>query len=129
MRDLAALQAVLAGLDESSIVLSDIWIYVPTKNDRANEKDVLRRLVHCAKTVPEVSRAIGKVIIPGAVVRQNGFSLNEGHHGVCIDGTPVRERRLDALSLAHFPVRSIDQFTLRTILYRLALAPTADFKP
>ncbi len=129
MPDRAALEAVLAGLDESSIGLSDIATYVPTENDPANEKDVLRRIVHCAKTVPEVSRAIGKVIIPGAVVRQNGFSLNEGHHGVCIDGTPVRERRLDALSLAHFPVRSIDQFTLRTILYRLAWASRADYNP
>src|SRR5258708_1949952 len=129
MPDRAALEAVLAGLDAASIGLSDIATYVPTENDPANEKDVLRRIVHCAKTVPEVSRAIGKVIIPGAVVRQNGFSLNEGHHGVCIDGTPVRQRRLDAFSLAHFPVRSIDQFTLRTILYRLASAPRPGYNP
>jgi glycosyl transferase family 2/alpha 1,4-glycosyltransferase len=129
MANRSELETVLAGLDEASIGLSDIATYVPTVKDDANEKDVLRRIVHCAKTIPEVSRAIGKVIIPGAVVRQSGFSLNEGHHGVCIDGKPVRERRLDALSLAHFPVRSIDQFTLRTILYRLAWASRADYNP
>jgi len=129
MANRSALENVLAGLDEASIGLSDIATYVPTENDDANEKDVLRRILHCAKTVPEVSRAIGKVIIPGAVVRQSGFSLNEGHHGVCIDGKPVRERWLDGLALAHFPVRSIDQFTLRTILYRLAWASRADYNP
>src|SRR5262249_29916103 len=49
--------------------------------------------------------------------------------GGCIDGKPVRERWLDGLALAHFPVRSIDQFTLRTILYRLAWASRADYNP
>ena len=67
--------------------------YIPTENDDPDERDVLRRIVHRAKTHPDISCKIGKVIIPGAVIRQPGFSLNEGHHGVCIDGRPVPERR------------------------------------
>jgi hypothetical protein len=57
MANRSELETVLAGLDEASIGLSDIATYVPTVKDDANEKDVLRRIVHCAKTIPEVSRA------------------------------------------------------------------------
>ena len=75
----------------------------------------MRRIVHRTKTIPEISCKIGKVSIPGAVIKQPGFTIDEGHHGVCIDGKPVAERRLDGFSLAHFPIRSIDQFTMRAI--------------
>lgn len=118
--DRATLEAALAGLDGTSLGLSNVVTYVPTENDDLKEIDVLRRIVHRAKTVPDIGCKIGKVIIPGELARHAGFSLNEGHHGVSIDGRPVPERWLDALSLAHFPVRSADQFVLRTALCRLA---------
>ena len=129
VRDRAAFEAVLAGLDGNSIGQSDIINYVPTEIDDFSEIDVLRRIVHRAKTIPDVSCKIGKVIIPAAVIQQPGFSLNEGHHGVCIDGKQVPERRLEGLSLAHFPVRSINQFILRTILCRLAWTARSDYDP
>ena len=81
------------------------------------------------KTIPEISCKIGKVSIPGAVIKQPGFAIDEGHHGVCIDGKPVAERRLDGFSLAHFPIRSIDQFTMRAILCRLAWSSRSDYNP
>lgn len=127
--DRSALEAALAGLDEASIGLSELVTYVPTENDDLNESDVLRRITHCVKPVPELNSPLGKVIIPGAVAKQTGFSLNEGHHGVRVDGRPIREQRLDGLSLAHFPVRSVDQFILRSILYRLAWACRSDYNP
>ena len=127
--DRAALESALAGLDEATIGLSDLVNYIPTANDDANEMDVLRRIVHRTKTIPEISCKIGKVSIPGAVIKQPGFTIDEGHHGVCIDGKPVAERRLDGLSLAHFPIRSIDQFTMRAILCRLAWSSRSDYNP
>src|SRR5262245_7797715 len=77
----AALEAALSDLDEATIGLSDLVNYIPTANDDASEKDVLRRIVHRTKTIPNISCKIGKVSIPGAVINQPGFSLNEGHHG------------------------------------------------
>ena len=127
--DRSALEAALADLGAASIGLSDVINYVPTENDDWNERDVLRRIVHRTQLIPDISCKIGKVIIPGAVIKQPGFSLNEGHHGVCIGGKPVPERRIEGLSLAHFPVRSVDQFTLRTILCRLAWASRSDYNP
>jgi hypothetical protein len=127
--DRAGLEAVLADLDPASIGLSEVINYIPTESDDLNEMDVLRRIVHRAKTTPDTSCKIGKVIIPGAVIKQPGFSLNEGHHGVCINGKPVPERRVEGLSLAHFPVRSINQFILRTILCRLAWSSRSDYNP
>jgi glycosyl transferase family 2 len=127
--DRAALEAALADLDPASIGLSEVVNYVPTASDDADELDVLRRIMHRAKTRPDTGSRICKVVIPGAVIRQPGFSLNEGHHGVCIDGKPVAERRIEGLSLAHFPVRSIDQFILRTILCRLAWSSRSDYNP
>src|SRR5262249_15601039 len=46
-----------------------------------------------------------------------------------VNGQPVPERRLEELTLAHFPVRSIDQFTLRTILRRIAWSLRSDYNP
>ena len=127
--DRATLEAALAGLDGTSLGLSNVMSYIPTEKDDLNEMDVLRRIVHRATTVPDIGCKIGKVIIPGQLVTHAGFSLNEGHHGVSIDGKPVPERWLDALNLAHFPVRSIDQFILRTALCRLAWSSRADYNP
>jgi glycosyl transferase family 2 len=125
----AALEGALSGLDEATIGLSDLVNYIPTANDDANEKDALRRIVHRTKTIPNINCKIGKVSIPGAVINQPGFSLNEGHHGVCVDGKPIVERRLDGLSLAHFPVRSADQFIMRAILCRLSWTSRSDYNP
>jgi hypothetical protein len=125
----AALEAVLSGLDEATVGLSTLVNYIPTANDDADELDVLRRIVHRTKTIPDISCKIGKVSIPGAVIKQPGFSLNEGHHGVCVDGKPIAERRLDGLSLAHFPVRSAEQFIMRAILCRLSWSLRSDYDP
>jgi Glycosyl transferase family 2/Alpha 1,4-glycosyltransferase conserved region len=125
--DRAALEVALADLDADSIGLSDVINYIPTESDDWNETDVLRRIVHRTKTIPDINCKIGKVIIPGAVIRQPGVSLNED--GVCIGGKPVPERRIQGMSLAHFPVRSVDQFTLRIILFRLAWASRSDYNP
>ena len=125
----AALEAALSSVGEATIGLSDLVNYIPTANDNTNEKDVLRRIVHRTKTIPDISCKIGKVSIPGAVIKQAGFSLNEGHHGVCVDGKPIAERRLDGLSLAHFPVRSAEQFIMRAILCRLSWSLRSDYNP
>ena len=127
--DRPTLEAALADLDPASTGLSEVVNYIPTGSDDPDELDVLRRIVHRVQTKPDAGEKICKVIIPGAVIRQPGFSLNEGHHGVCIDGKPVPKRRVEGLSLAHFPIRSIDQFILRTILCRLAWSSRSDYNP
>jgi hypothetical protein len=129
MPDRTALEAVLADLDGATVGLADLVSYIPTADDEAKETDVPRRIVHRAKTIPDIACKIGKVAIPGAVIGRDRFSLSEGHHGVRIDGKPVPECRLDGLSLAHFPVRSIDQFIMRAILCRLAWASRSDYDP
>jgi hypothetical protein len=129
MPDRAALEAALADLNGATIGHVDVVNYIPTADDDAKQIDVPRRIVHRAKTIPEIAPKIGKVVIPGAVIGQAGFALAEGHHGVSIDREPVPERRLEAVTLAHFPVRSIDQFIMRTILCRLAWASRSDYDP
>lgn len=127
--DRAELEAAFARLDEATIGLVDLASYVPTATDDAQEMDVPRRIVHRAKTIPDIPRKIGKVVIPGAAIAQQGFALGEGHHGVSIDRKPVPERRLEAVTLAHFPIRSVDQFVMRAILCRLAWASRSDYDP
>ncbi len=123
----AAFEALLADLDGTAVGLMDLDNYIPTANDDLNEMDVLRRIVHRAKIIPDIACKISKVVIPGAMIEQTGFSLSEGHHGVRIDGEPVPERRLEGLTLIHFPVRSIDQFISRAILCRLAWSSRSDY--
>lgn len=127
--DRSTLETALADLDGTSLGLSRIINYVPTESDDLKEMDVLRRIVHRAGTIPDIGCKIGKVIIPGELIKRAGFTLNEGHHGVSIDGKSVPERWLDALSLAHFPVRSIEQFVMRTALCHLAWSSRSDYNP
>jgi hypothetical protein len=127
--DRAALEGALADLDATSVGMSNVVNYIPTEFDDPDETDVLRRIVHCARMIPDVGSQLGKALIPGALIKRPGFALNEGHHGVSVDGRSVPERRLDTLSLAHFPVRSIDQFILRTALCRLAWMSRSDYNP
>jgi hypothetical protein len=127
--DRAALEAALSDLDATTVGLSDIVNYIPTANDNVDELDVLRRIVHRAKTIPHISCKIGKVSIPGALINQAGFSIDEGHHAVRIDGTPIATRRLDGLTLAHFPIRSANQFIMQVIMCRLAWHSRSDHNP
>jgi hypothetical protein len=125
----AALESALAELDKDSVGLCEIVNFVPSLDDDQNEPDVLRRVVHRVQTDPAIDYKVGNVILPGAVISRPGFSLSEGQHGGLLESQPVRERRLDTLSLAHFPVRSIDQFMLRSILCRLSWSSRTDYNP
>ncbi|MGA7487991.1 MAG: glycosyltransferase family 2 protein [Xanthobacteraceae bacterium] len=127
--DRAALEAALADLDRAGIGLLKVENYIPTENDDLNETDVLRRIVHRASTLPDIGSKLGKVVIPGGLIKRPGFVLNEGHHAVSVDGRPVPQHWLDAVSLAHFPVRSIDQFILRTSVCRLSWGSRSDYNP
>ena len=71
--DRATLEAALADLDPASIGLSEVVNYIPTASDDPDELDVLRRIVHRAKTKPDTGSRIFKVVIPGAVIRQPAF--------------------------------------------------------
>ena len=69
-----------------------------------------------------------KVATPPATTPQSAI-WHFGWHGVCINGRPVPERGVEGLSLAHFPIRSINQFILRSILCRLAWSSRSDYNP
>lgn len=129
LRDRAALEATLSGLDGDTVGLSDIVNYIPTADDDANDMDVLRRIVHRVKTIPHIDCKIGKVSIPGALISRPGFSIDEGHHAIRVNGTPVATRRLDGLTLAHFPIRSANQFIMQVIMCRLAWHSRWDHNP
>ena len=127
--DRAALEAALSDLDPTTVGLSDIVNYIPTADDNVEEMDVMRRIVHRVETIPHLSCKIGKVSIPGALIGRPGFSIDEGHHAVRVDGTPIATRRLDNLTLAHFPVRSANQFIMQVIMCRLAWHSRSDHNP
>ena len=125
----SSLERALAELDGASVGSCDVVNYIPYADDDSSECDVLRRIVHRVRTIPELSCKIRKVIIPAAVVARAGFSLHEGHHGVQIDGKRAREQRVGELELAHFPVRSIEQFAHRAIVCSLAWYSRSDYNP
>jgi hypothetical protein len=127
--DRAALEAALSDLNGSTVGLSEIVTFIPTAHDDASERDVPRRVVHRATLIPDISCTGFKVSVPGALIRRPGFLMDEGQHGACIGWTPIASRRLKGVSLAHFPIRSAEQFMMRAILFRIAWQSRADYHP
>ncbi len=100
------LRAALSMLPRDAITLIPWKTYVPTPEDDPQETDVLRRIRH--RRSSEV-RPFSKALIPSSLFDR--AILQTGNHTV-LDRTtrqPLPTFPSNALSLAHFPVRSAEQ--------------------
>jgi Glycosyl transferase family 2 len=92
---------------EPLVPLAVPWkTYVPLPSEDPAEPNVLKRICHRRKVEQPLWT---KVIVPGIVCRERGCSLSFGNHSV-VDwhGQPIPSE-LVQLSMAHFPIRSMQQ--------------------
>lgn len=120
------LEAALADLADDTIGLSNYVQYIPKETDDYSEQDVVRRVVHRAEVRPKL---VGKVVVPGRLVAHPEFSISEGNHRAALAGKHLSSRRVDQLDLAHFPIRSIEQFVSRAVVSHLAWISRSDYNP
>jgi glycosyltransferase involved in cell wall biosynthesis len=90
--------------------------YVPQAGDKPDEPHLHRRIQHRREDEGMVH---GKVLIPGDLVRRRRLTVSHGSHRVSVRRR-FKDRRVkglppDDLVLAHFPVRSAAQITLRAV--------------
>jgi hypothetical protein len=93
--------------------------YCPSASDRENEVNPVVRIGHCRLIEPETS---WKVVVPAVLAADDSISACQGNHFLVRDGQVVKGCRIDAIRLAHFPVRSAEQYAAKTILSAMQYA-------
>jgi hypothetical protein len=129
VRDRALLEALVAQIPKGAVGYLENVDYVPTPSDQDDEIDAVRRIVHVAITAPPRAPKVFKLVIPAAVAQRVGFLVGEGTHSANIGGKSLPQHRLQSANIAHFPVRSIDQFVSKVVIGRLAWLTRPDFNP
>ena len=127
--DRKALEAEIAALapDEAGLLIPDQ--YAPTESDDAGEPDPVRRIIHRIVAEPALPLFHGKAIAPYALGSAPSFEMSEGNHHVLIANRRARERWLASARIAHFPVRSVEQFVSKVVTTRLAWLSRRDYRP
>ena len=93
--------------------------YVPTPADDWSVIDPIRRIVNRRDREPI---QFCKVVVRFDVASDANFFLDAGNHSASIAGKAVPQRKLDYVSLAHFPLRSIEQLSSKALLGDWALS-------
>jgi hypothetical protein len=118
------LHLVLAAASKDS-PLELLWkTYIPSTHDDPSEKNVLKRIQH--RAVREVGH-FAKIAIPEGLLSK-GLRIGMGNHGLTDSrGLPaIKNGPCQELALAHFPVRSPEQFMGKVLAGWLATAAKAE---
>jgi glycosyl transferase family 2 len=105
----------LARLPDERPVAVDMRFYVPTPDDPTDEPNVLRRVQHRRELEGGLWRR--KLLAPSRWAGNSRYFLSQGSH-VLVDGVTrefVRTSLPEGLVLAHFPVRSAQQFARKVL--------------
>lgn len=116
----AAMRSLLKAVPRGGVTALEWMSYVPLPEDPAGEVDVLARITH--HRAREVSRTL-KLAVGGDLAADPGFLWSHGMHRAVRgldDLSP--EPQSPALSLAHVPVRSVEQLRAKVAVSRLANA-------
>lgn len=129
VRDRTALEAEIAslGAEEAGLLVSDH--YAPTELDDSAEPDPVGRITHRIAAEPALPLFHGKAIAPYALGNADGVEMGEGNHHILVANRRSSERWLTSARIAHFPVRSIEQFISKVVTTRLAWLSRCDYRP
>ena len=93
--------------------------YVPLPDDDQSEINPLKRIRHCHTPLD----VIHKVFLPKVILDNRDFFVTQGNHKcVAADSPPFEHALLEGVSLAHFPVRSVEQLAKKIIIGEWALS-------
>ncbi len=107
------MKATLDDLPRGIHVSFPVWRnYTPTIND-VDDLNVLKRIKH---RTTKIDTNQHKVIIPSEVIGLDTYLSEGGHEAHFRDGRPVPYSLTDVAHIAHFPVRSSDQFQRKALV-------------
>jgi hypothetical protein len=120
-----ALEAELAATRDGS-TLAIAWLsFVPTERDDERDPNPLTRIRHrLRKPHPKVR----KVFFASAFLKHPDIYLADGnHHLLSKDGREIPERPTSRIFLAHYPIRSAQQFVSKVAIGAIARQLSADY--
>lgn len=97
--------------------------YLMSETDDPHQPCPLTRLTRVAVHDPYVF----KVVVPGKLASERGFSVVDGNHGATKWGVPLPSTLLPRVELAHFPARSEAQLVSKGLASYLRWTARADF--
>jgi hypothetical protein len=103
--------------------------YAPTESDDPGELDPVRRITHRIAAALPLPLFHGKAIAPYALGSLQSVEMGEGNHHIRVGSRRAPERWLTSARIAHFPVRSIEQFVSKVVTTRLAWLSRCDYRP
>ncbi|MCZ8315637.1 glycosyltransferase family 2 protein [Phreatobacter sp.] len=118
--DPETMRGLLRAIPRDAVAALEWLSYVPMPADPPDEVDILKRVTH--RRAREVSRTL-KLAAGGDLAADAGFLWSHGSHRATLalrDLDHLPQRR--DLSLAHFPVRSVDQLRAKVANSRLSNA-------
>jgi hypothetical protein len=127
--DRAALEAEIAALGAEHVGLLVCDQYAPTELDDEAELDVVSRITPRIESDPVLPRYHGKAIVSRALASKRAVTMGEGNHHVLVADRRVPERWLSSARIAHYPVRSVEQFISKVVTTRLAWLSRGDYRP
>lgn len=114
------MRSLLKAVPRHGVTALEWMSYVPLPEDPAGEIDVLARITH--RRAREVSRTL-KLAVGGDLAADPGFLWSHGMHRAARGlGDLAPAPQVPELSLAHFPVRSVEQLRAKVAISRLANA-------
>jgi hypothetical protein len=126
--DREVLEAEIASLapEEAGLLVSDQ--YAPMDSDHFAEPDPVRRIVHRTAAEPALPLFHGKAIAPYPLGSSPDVVMSEGNHHINVANRRMPERWLVSARIAHFPVRSVEQFVSKVVTTRLAWLSRRDYR-
>jgi hypothetical protein len=109
-----ALIASLAAVPPGTHCMLPWSSYVPTAEDDAPARDVLRRIRF--RRLHEFEPGICKAVLARAAARETEFWVAEGNHSIEGTGGATPHAIPNGVSLAHFPVRSVAQIQAKVLV-------------
>ncbi len=124
------LRSTIEGLSPTAPALVAWRTYVPTDEDPADEPNLLRRMTHRREAELEQEQ---KVLVPGALAQDPKVVLGVGNHRLKRWGWRRRAivEPIETLALvnAHFPLRSVEQATLKGLVAWPSLVSDSQYPP
>ncbi len=104
--DRARLEEVLSAIPEGSTAQLALRGYIPIPSDDPALLNPLERITHRRR---EEHTEWWKVLVPGQLGTDEQYALTQGNHALRGPDGVLKAERIEAFTLAHFPLRSPEQ--------------------
>jgi glycosyltransferase involved in cell wall biosynthesis len=122
-----ALAQVLHGCERELFALPwSNFVWRP-EDDQNLEINPVARLSWRISAQRDVHSHLSKVLVPANLLANGRTELSQGSHHLLQNGCALPTKRLDAVNLCHFPIRSVAQYASKVAVKYLQYSATANW--